>query len=76
MLGISFNAHLFICHILSGITGFIWDNLITTLKAEAGSPLWDKSTAVIGNEETNSFNCSINQNVIFLVQVPWRKLSG
>ena len=73
MLGISFNALLFSIHILSGITGF--DNLITTLKAEARS-LWDISATVIDNEETNSFNYSINQNVIFLVQVPWRKLSG
>ena len=72
MLGISFNAPFYIFHILSGI----WlSNLITILKAEAGS-LWDKSATVIGNEETNSFDYPINQNVIFLVKVPWRKLSG
>ena len=77
MLGIYFNVLLFILQILSGITVFTFlsDYLINTLKAEAGSRL-EKPVIVIGNEETNSFNYSINHNVIFLVQVPRRKLSG
>ena len=47
---------------------------MNTLKAEARS-LWDKSETVVGNEEANFFNYSINRNITFLIQVPWRKLS-
>ena len=49
--------------------------MFTTLKAESGS-LWDKSSTVIGNEETSSFNYFINQNDMFLVKVPSVKLNG